>query len=222
VLADPSITITPSGSTTAIATNDNWGGTPALVAAFLGVGAFALPPTSLDSAVLHNPSAGGFSVQVAGKGTASGVVIAEVYDASGTVRTATTPRLVNLSTLTSIDPAATLSVGFVLRGSTARTVLVRAVGPTLATAFRISGVMDDPRLELFNNDTGSKIGENDNWGGAPALANANAAVGAFALGGPATKDAAILGTLPPGAYSAKVSGLNGGGGTAIVEVYEVP
>lgn len=222
VLADPVISVFPAGSTTASATNDNWGGTPALTAAFSSVGAFALPAASLDSAALLNPAAGGFTVQVAGKGSASGTVIAEVYDASGATRTAATPRLINLSTLTAIPPTGTLAAGFVIGGSSARTVLVRAAGPTLASAFNITGTMTDPRLELYNNNTGAKIAENDNWQGATWLTGANSAVGAFALGGPNTKDAALVITLAPGPYSARVSGLNGGGGTAIIEVYEVP
>jgi hypothetical protein len=45
-------------------------------------------------------------------------------------------------------------------------------------------------------------------------------VGAFALADPASLDAGLVVTLPPGAYSVRVSGKNGTGGTAIVEVYE--
>jgi hypothetical protein len=45
-------------------------------------------------------------------------------------------------------------------------------------------------------------------------------VGAFALGDPASRDAGLVVTLPPGAYSVRVSGKNSTGGTAIVEVYE--
>lgn len=222
VLADPTIAIAPAGTATPSSTNDNWGNTPALVAAFAGVGAFALPATSLDSAALQNQAAGGFTVQVAGKGNATGLVLAEVYDGAGTTRTATTPRLTNLSTLTSIAPGGTLTAGFVVGGSTARTVLVRGAGPTLETAFKLSGVLADPKLELFNNDTGAKIGENDNWTGSAWLINAGTSVGAFAFGGATTKDPALLVTLAPGAYSARVSGVNGIGGTTIIEVYEVP
>lgn len=221
-LPDPVMSVFPAGSSTASVTNDNWGGAPALASAFDGVGAFGLAATSLDSAALLNPAPGGLSVQVAGKAGATGTVIAEVYDAAGTARGATTPRLTNLSTLTSISSGATLSAGFVLRGATARTVLVRAMGPTLGTAFGIGGAMADPRLEFFNNDTGVRIAENDNWDGAPWLTTTGVAVGAFAFGGPATRDAALLLTLPPGAYSARVGGVGGAGGTAIIEVYEVP
>ena len=51
---------------------------------------------------------------------------------------------------------------------------------------------------------------------------AMASVGAFPLAAATTKDAVILVTLPPGAYSARVSDTTGAAGTAIVEIYEVP
>ena len=82
--------------------------------------------------------------------------------------------------------------------------------------------MDDPKLELFNNNnTAANIAENDNWAGAPWLLNANTATGAFALGGATTKDAVLLITLAPGPYSAVVKGIYGSSGTVIIEVYEV-
>jgi hypothetical protein len=129
---------------------------------------------------------------------------------------------VNLSTRAQLDTAGELVVGFVLRGLSARTVLVRAVGPSLG-ALGVEGVMPDPKLELFDNDNGGKkIGENDNWGGDEQIVNVARSVGAFALAGNDTKDAVLLMTLPAGAYSARLSGVGGAGGTAIVEVYEVP
>ena len=221
VLADPVLTLNAAGVAAPIANNDNWGGGAPLNAAFAAVGAFALPANSLDSSALSNAAPGGYTVQVTGKADTSGLVIAEIYDHS-TGRTATSPRLINLSSLTQIDAGANLAVGFVLRGSTARTVLVRGIGPSLGTIFGLGGVMSDPKLELFNNDTGSKITENDNWGGDAQLMDAAASVGAFALADTATKDAVLLVTLAPGAYSARVSGVGSSAGTAIVEVYELP
>jgi hypothetical protein len=86
----------------------------------------------------------------------------------------------------------------------------------------MTGIMSDPILALFSNDRGVQIEENDNWNGAPWLVDLGLAVGAFPLGGPTTRDAALLITLAPGAYSARVSGVGTSSGTAIVEVYEVP
>ena len=226
-LGDPTMTVFAAGTDAAIAENDNWGSgnAAALAAVFRAVGAFDLTPGSLDSAfasLTPGLGVGGYTVQVAGKGTASGTVIAEIYDAAGSARTAATPRLVNLSTRALLDAGAELRVGFVLRGLSARTVLVRAVGPSLG-ALGVTGTMADPTLELFDNDNGGKkIGENDNWGGDAQLVTVANAVGAFALSGADTKDAVLLVTLPAGAYSARLSGVGGAGGTAIVEVYEVP
>jgi hypothetical protein len=223
VLADPVMTINAQNVAAPIAVNDNWDGSTATRAAFTSVGAFVLPTGSLDCAyVPPTPglTAGGYTVQVAGTTSASGLVIAEIYDAAGAARTAATPRLINLSTLAQIDPGATLAVGFVIGGTAPCRVLVRAVGPTLGTAFGIGGVMADPGLVLFSNDTGQQIGANDDWGGTAALAAAMSSVGAFALGDPASRDAGLVVTLPPGAYSVRVSGKNSTGGTAIVEVYE--
>ena len=53
------------------------------------------------------------------------------------------------------------------------------------------------------------------------VTEANGKVGAFALT-PGSRDAALLISLPPGAYTAQLSGTNGGTGMGLIEVYEVP
>ena len=223
VLPDPVMTFFAQGNSTPIDSNDNWGGSAALSETFNAVGAFALPANSLDSAIVRaapGVAPGGYTVQVTGKGDESGTVIAEIYDATSGPRTANTPRLINLSTLAEIDAGSDLAVGFVLTGQTARTVLVRGVGPSLSR-FNVSGAMEDPRLELFNNNTQQRILVNDDWSGNLEISSTANSVGAFPLVGGSSKDASMLVTLPPGAYSARISGVNNTGGTAIVEVYEV-
>ena len=84
---------------------------------------------------------------------------------------------------------------------------------------RFSCTLPDPRLELYAGST--KLFENDDWAGLIALATVSARVGAFAL--PATsRDAVLVMTLPPGAYTAQVSGAGASTGIALIEVYEVP
>ncbi len=200
--------------------NDNWGGSAQLVAALAGVGAFPYTgPNSLDAAVVTNITTRDNSVRVSAAGTGTGAVIAEIYDAtpSGSF-SASTPRLVNVSVLKSIG--AKLTMGFVVGGLTSKTVLVRAVGPTLTAAFGIPGVVADPQLVLFGAGA-VQIGANDNWGGTVALTNAFGAVGAFALGA-SSQDAVFLTTLPPGNYTVEVTGVGNTTGLALVEVYEVP
>jgi hypothetical protein len=221
-LGDPVMTLFAAGSDAPIDANDDWGGSETLRAAFQAVAAFALPADSRDSALVRtSPGAGvgGYTVQVTGKDGAQGAVLAEIYDATGASRTANSPRLINLSTRAEVDAGAELAVGFVIAGQTSRTVLLRGVGPSL-TRLGVSAAMSDPRLELFDNNTGQRIGGNDDWSGALEVFNAAGAVGAFPLTGGTSKDAALLVTLPPGPYSARLSGVSGGG-TALVEVYEV-
>jgi cyclophilin family peptidyl-prolyl cis-trans isomerase len=220
VLSDPVMTLNAGANV--LDWNDNWGGDPAMTAAFASVGAFELPANSLDSAIVRTApglAAGEYTVQVAGRDNATGEVLAEMYDALGTARTASSPRLINLSVLKRIVADDALTAGFVIAGTTARTVLVRAIGPGLA-AFQVDQPMADPQLTLYDR-TQVRIADNDNWGGDPQLTAVGGSVGAFAIGDGASRDAMLVITLEPGDYTAEVTGGGGAGGTALVEVYEV-
>lgn len=206
-----------------IAANDDWGGTVTLSSAITKVGAFPYASASSKDSAIYDAElpSGSYTVQVTGNG-ATGIVIAEIYDATPpNAFTPATPRLVNLSVLMQIGAGNKLTVGFVIGGSTAKKVLIRAIGPRLALApFGIAEAMTDPKLDLFSDQVA--IASNDNWGGDPQIAAANASVGAFAVTDTASKDAILVATLPPGSYTVQVSGVAGSGGIAIVEVYEVP
>ncbi len=133
-------------------------------------------------------------------------------------------KIVNVSTRSQTGTAAnTLIAGFVVSGTAPKPVLVRAVGPTLST-FGVAGALSAARLEIFRGQTSLAVG--NDWG-TPAAGGASAAVlaataarvGAFAL--PAgSRDAALLLTLEPGAYTAVVAGQGGASGVALVEVYD--
>ncbi|MDO8542331.1 MAG: hypothetical protein Q7S40_17975 [Opitutaceae bacterium] len=222
VLSDPKLELYDSGSRK-INENDNWGGDSQLTAISTQVGAFALgAATSRDAALyvaaMNTP--GSYTVQMTGSGGATGIVLAEIYDSTPADNyTATTPRLINVSARTRVGVAGDILIaGFVIGGSTAKTVLIRAIGPTLG-AFGVPGALEDPKLELFAGTT--RINQNDNWGGATTVAAAALSVGAFPLVA-TTRDAALLVTLAPGSYTAQVSGVNNATGVALVEVYEAP
>lgn len=222
VLPDPQMALLLAGSGNTVASNNDWGGTTALREAFAQVGAFAYASASSKDAALYQPALapGGYTVELSDTGTGAGFAIAELYDSTPAAAfTASTPRLINVSVRKQIPADTTLTAGFVIGGKTAKTVLVRAIGPTLA-GFGVTETMADPRLALFDSAS-AKIAENDNWGGDAAIASTAAAVGAFPLGNPASSDAVLLVTLAPGSYSVQVSGKTGGG-SALVEVYEVP
>ncbi len=201
--------------------NDNWAGSPALAALMGQVGAFPYADAASKDAAFAataNLSTPANSVVVS-TNNSTGAVIAEVYDATPAAAvTATTPRLINVSVLKNIPAGATLTAGFVIGGTTSKTVLVRVIGPTLA-GFGVGGPLADPQLTLFNGST--QIATNDNWGGTVAVKTAMSDVGAFALD-PASKDAALLISLAPGSYSVQASGVGPTAGAALVEVYEVP
>ena len=60
-----------------MAANNDWGGGAALIATFASVGAFQLPVSSLDAALVLTLSPGSYTAQI--RGTGPGEVIAEVY-----------------------------------------------------------------------------------------------------------------------------------------------
>jgi hypothetical protein len=205
-----------------VASNDNWGGGKALSAVFSEVGAFGLTGAASKDAALFDPAlvSGSYTVRVSGVGGAAGTVIAELYDATpGAAFTRATLRLINVSVLKKIAADTPLIAGFVIGGTTSRTVLVRAIGPTLGTAFGVAEAMVDPRLELFSGSV--VVAANDNWGGDGQLSAAASTVGAFPIADEASKDAILLITLSPGSYTVQVSG-GKAAGNALVEVYEVP
>lgn len=112
-----------------------------------------------------------------------------------------------------------LIAGFVVGGKSPKSVLIRALGPTLST-FGIAGALSDPALFLFNQG-GLQIASNDNWAtGGAAVSNAASQVGAYALS-PSSLDSSLVITLQPGVYSAQVSGVGGKTGVSLLEIYDV-
>ena len=209
-MADPGLAL--YNSSTQVALNDNWQGNAAVSAAISAVGAFAFPSaSSLDAALVANVE-GGRTVQVSGP--TAGNVIVEAYDAG----TGDNPRFTNLAARNKVGTGVNILIaGFTLSGTGTRNLLIRAVGPKLAD-FGISGLLSDPKLELYNS-SGTKFSENDNW--ASSLTTTFTSVGAFALN-PGSKDAAITVSLSAGGYTVQVYGADGGSGEALIELYELP
>jgi hypothetical protein len=116
--------------------------------------------------------------------------------------------------------------GFIIEGPTPKTVLVRAIGPSLAN-FNVPGALANPVLQLFSGQT--PIAENNDWQVALPLCQQSghtcgdaAAIAATGSAPSHPLEAAILITLPPGPYTAIVSGVGGTTGVGLVEVFEVP
>jgi hypothetical protein len=146
-------------------------------------------------------------------------------------------RLINVSARANVGTGANVLIaGFVVSGDAASTpmnVLVRGMGPSLGS-LGVAGFLANPILSLF--DGSAEVATNSSWSQpvSPAAASGiifepaslaiMAAVGAFAPASSASADTALFATLPKSAtstsYTAQISGANGTGGVALVEVYE--
>jgi hypothetical protein len=221
-LPDPTLQLF-NGSSQSISSNSGWGGSASIATASASVGAFAWAvATSHDAALTQTLTGAPYTAQVTGEAGDTGVALAEVYDLTpGGSYTLASPRLINVSARVPVGTGANILIaGFVIGGSTSKTVLIRASGPALS-AFGVTGVLADPELEVLDS-SGDIVASNLGWGGNLQISSVAGSVGAFSWGTGATRDSAILATLPPGAYTAQVSGASGDTGVALVEVYEVP
>jgi hypothetical protein len=180
------------------------------------VGAFPLGVGSRDSALADVISSGAYTIQITTPTEESGVGLAELYELDGNGRT------VNLSTRARVSTGdGVLIGGFVVQGPAYKRMLIRAVGPTLA-AFGLSGALADPVLTLYSGQ--DVVATNDRWEAAENAAGVVAAsqtAGAFTLAAN-SEDAAMLITLPPGAYTVEVKGKRDTEGVALLEIYDLP
>lgn len=187
-----------------VATNDNWNEAdgPALVA--LGLS----PTDDREAALVLTLPAGSYSAVVHGKGSSRGVALFELYNlehSQGSVA--------NISTRGQVGTGDDVMIGGFIIGGTAPTkVIVRVVGPSL-TKVGVADALSDPTLELYDSK-GTLVSSNDNW-----RSTQEGAIIATTVPPADDREAAIVRTLAPGAYSAVVRGQNNATGVALFEVY---
>jgi hypothetical protein len=208
--------------------NNNWGSpaypgaatATALSTAYSTLGAYSLASNSLDAALLVTlvfNGAGSITAQVSDVNQNTGTGVVEVYDYD---TNAPTVRLTNLSARDLVETGQNILIGgFSISGSTAETVLIRAMGPGLTQVFQLPGTLAQPVLTLVDSK-GNVVESNTGWGGDPTLTAAEAVVGAYAVSS-SSQDSFLLVTLNPGSYTAEITGVNNSTGIATVEIYEV-
>lgn len=202
--------------------NDNWNGDPQIAAWTERVGAFPYNSVeSRDAALATALPAGNYILEPLAKDASAGLVHCEVFDATSLVANAeTSARLINLSARAQLGVNQdVLAVGFVIAGSVAKTVLLRAVGPSLAS-FGLTEGVGNPMLQLYERST--LMRENRDWGGDEQLTEVTRAIQAFPLSSRGSRDAVLLVTLMPGEYTLVVREENASPGVVLAEVYEVP
>jgi hypothetical protein len=127
------------------------------------------------------------------------------------------PRLGNISTRMQVLTGGNVMIGgFIVGGTSSKTVAITATGPSLAP-FGISNFLADPKITLVRSSDQSVINTNDDW--QTDGLSADLQTSGFAPGDP--KEAGMLATLDPGAYTAIVEGATGGTGVSVVGVFEV-
>ena len=95
-------------------------------------------------------------------------------------------------------------------------LVMRALGPSLAR-FGVTAPLADPSIALYDGN-GALLSTNNNWQDNPVQA---AAIGRAAVAPPHSAESAIAVALPPGAYTAVVSGKHNGSGVALFEAYQI-
>jgi len=131
--------------------------------------------------------------------------------------------LSNLSTRGDVLTGSNIMIaGFVVSGTTPKKLLIRASGPAL-TALGLSGAIAGTELSVYSGPT-TVVAADTGWSITPTnqsevqAADTQVSAFPFAVG---SADSALVGTFPPGAYTAMVTGVGTNTGISLVEVYDL-
>ena len=175
--------------------------------------ATTIPPTNdLESAILATLSPGAYTAILQGANDGTGIGVVEVYDLAQAAQS----QLANISTRGFVDGGDNVMIGGLILGggSGNPTVVIRAIGPSLAP--QIANPLQDPTLELYD-ENGALVATNDDWGNdgnGQKIRDAG-------LAPKDPRESVIYGTLVPGAHTAIVRGKGTQTGVALVEVYNL-
>jgi len=190
---------------------------------------------AFESAILVMLPPGPYTAVLSGANGRTGVGLVEVFSIDGGTNTS---KLVNISSRAVVRSKDDVMIGGVtLTGSDSKTILIRGRGPSMGGApFFVSGTLSNPQLQLFSGST--MIAQNDNWQGNPQcdsqfscgdagqikaigmdLCEPNPGESSAPPG--CSNEAALLVTLPPGAYTAVLRGVAGATGVGLIEIYDL-
>jgi hypothetical protein len=206
-LADPFLELHDS-SGAVIGSNDDWGNSAqAQQISDTGIA----PSDPKESALLASLEPGAYTAVLRSATAANGIGLVELYD----LAQAAPANAVNISTRGLVQTGSDVMIGgFIVGGSESRTVVARAIGPSLVSG-GVTNALPDPRLELHDS-SGTIVASNDDW-----RSDQEQQIQQTGLAPQNDKEAAILTTLAPAAYTAVVSGAGSSTGVALVEVYQI-
>jgi hypothetical protein len=217
LLADPFLELHDSTGAL-ITSNDNWGDLSTDDQTVLTDNDLA-PLDPAESALVMTLDPGNYTAIVRGVGDTTGIALVEIYDLDTVSGTTTDSKLANLSTRgnVGVDPNI-LDLGVIVGGTGTgfSTIIIRGLGPSL-TDQGVPNVLADPTLDLLNENA-DVIASNDNWEADPANMQSVMDAG---LAPTDSNEAAIYEVLPPGKYTAVLSGAGGTTGVGLVETYNI-
>jgi hypothetical protein len=129
-------------------------------------------------------------------------------------------QLINVSTRAKVLAGDEVMIaGFIIGGTTSKTVVVNVAGPSL-TNFGVTNALANPTLTLVRSSDNSVIGTNDDW---KTQSKPTDVAAIIATGFQPNNDLepAVIATLPPGAYTVIVQGVNGSSGVGLVGAFAV-
>ena len=209
VLADPVIELHQPGGV--VVGNNNWKDTQQSQIAATGLA----PGNDSEAAIVALLEPGSYTAVLSGANGTTGIGLVEVYDLDAGVAS----QLANVSTRGFVGTGDNVMIGGVIigpKGAANATLVVRAIGPSLAAA-GVTGSLTDPTLELHDGN-GATVATNDDWQDDPAQA---ASLQAANIAPTDPRESAIYTTLATGNYTAIVQGKNGATGVALVEIYNL-
>lgn len=104
--------------------------------------------------------------------------------------------------------------GFIITGNTSKPILIRALGPSLSN-LGLTGLLLDPTLEL-RGANGGLLFQNDNW-----KDDQRSLIEGTPFQPGDDREAVIVTSLPPAAYTAVLTGKNQTTGIGLLEIYDL-
>ncbi len=182
-----------------------------------------IPPNTKEPAMIMTLAPGSYTVFVESQtGTTGwGVGLFDMYELEGGLDQQT--RVLNISTRCLVRTGDEQAIAGVVAGDPAqntdptipkRSILILGKGPSLPST--IVGRLANPTLSLYNS-FGTLMSTNDNWGGLNAPLDELTEAG---LSPTNSLESALWPIFKPSLHTAILSGVNGGTGVGLIELYE--
>jgi hypothetical protein len=168
------------------------------------------PVDPREAAIVARLAPGNYTAIISGVNSTTGIGLVETYTLDTNASHAA-----NISTRGRVGAGDDVLIGgFIVGGRTVKTILVRALGPSLGGSGL--AVLADPMVELHGSD-GQLIAVNDDW----ESGSQQSEISATGLQPSDSQEAALIASIPSGNYTAIVQGADGGAGIGLVEIYDL-